>query len=66
MKLPPQTVLPENAIKPRNANSANQKQNQDQERNQGFQQAGRNAWGSTRGKVPGTSEVKAKDRIKVK
>ena len=68
MKLPPQVVLPEDAIKPRNANSAGQKQNgtQDRERNQGFQQAGRNAWGPNRGRGPRNSEVKAKDKVKAK
>ena len=50
MKLPPQVVLPEDAIKPRNANSVYQNQvTQDQDRNQGFHQADRNAWGPTRG-----------------
>ena len=53
MKLPPQITLPEDAVKPRNVNCAGQKQNaviQGQERrNQGFQHAGRNAWGPTRG-----------------
>ena len=49
-------VFPEDTIKPRkNASSAGQKPNtvvQGQERNQGFQQAGRNAWGPTRGCGP--------------
>ena len=52
MKLPPQVTLPEDAVKPRKNNSAGQKPNaviQGQERrDQGFQQAGRNAWGPTR------------------
>ena len=53
MKLPPQVTLPEDAVKPRKNNSAGQKPNaviQGQERrDQGCQQAGRNAWGPTRG-----------------
>ena len=52
MKLPPQVLLLEDAIKPRTSNSAGQKQavTQGQERrDQGFQQACRNAWGPTRG-----------------
>ena len=67
MKLPPQVVLPEDALKPRNANSANQNQViQDQNRNDGFQQASRNAWGLPEDEVPGTSGVKAKDGVNVR
>ena len=57
VKFPPQVTITEDAIKPRkNNNSAGQKPNaliQGQERrDKGFQQAGRNAWGPTRGRDP--------------
>ena len=62
MKLPPQVVLPEDAIKPMSANSANQNQvNQDHNRNQGFNKLAGMPGGLPEDKVPGTSGVKAKE-----
>ena len=56
MKFPPQVNLPDNAIRPRKNNSAGQKsnfiQNGQEQNQQGLQQAGRNAWGPSRGWDP--------------
>ena len=52
MKMVPQTILPENAVKSRNINSVGQKQPVVQSQDQGFQQAGMNAWSLPEDKVP--------------
>ena len=53
IKLPPQVVLPKDVVRVGNSTSTGQNQpNQGQDRNQVFEQAGRNAWGPTRGWDP--------------
>ena len=65
MKLPPQVILSEDAVKPRNSNSTGQNQPaQGQDRLQYFQQAGRNAWGLPEDEVKETSGVKFREEVK--